>query len=278
MISGSLPGVSSGEATAWRIVFVVLAVAAALSPSERRRRLLAQLRRIVRSPRLVLIVCLGAGILWLQLWVFVWAPANHRTQDVALGYFLLPLVMVLVGRVFFGDRLTGWQRAAVVLAAAGVAAELIMTRSIGWPVLLVAGLYPVYFGLRRWFDLDRLEVFLLETTLLLVPSIALILIGATGPAAVDRGATWLPLLVMAALSGVAMLLYILASQLLTLGLFGLLGYVEPVLLLAAAVVLGERLAPADALVYGPIALALALLGIGTWRAAGRRDGERRRRS
>ncbi|MGO3885860.1 MAG: EamA family transporter [Mycetocola sp.] len=203
--------------------------------------------------------------MWFQLWVFMWAPANQRTQEVALGYFLLPLVMVMIGRFVFGDRLTSWQRAAVISASVGVAAELVISRSLGWPVLLVAGLYPVYFGLRRWFDLDRLSVFFIEIVLLMIPATALIIGSFVGGDATRTGDHWAPLLTMAALSGVAMMLYILASQRLTLGLFGLLSYLEPVLLLCAALVLGESLTSSDAFVYGPIALALVLLSIGTWR-------------
>lgn len=198
-----------------------------------------------------------------QMWLFMWAPAHGRGQDVALGYFLLPLVMVLVGRIFFRDTLTGWQRLAVASAALGVTAEVFVTGSFGWPTLLVAGVYPVYFGLRRWFELDSIRVLFLESALLSVPAVGLIVHATAGRlAAHTQGVSYGALFALAALSGVAMTCYILAAQWLSLSLFGLLSYLEPVLLLVAAVLLGERLVPADALVYGPIGLALVFLALG----------------
>lgn len=266
-LAGSLQGVTAAEATAWRVLFILLALAGAVILTRGGKLLTAQVRRILEAPIRVLVLITTSGILWAQMWLFMWAPANGRGQEVALGYFLLPLVMVLVGRVFFRDVLTGWQRLAVAAAACGAAAEVFMTGSIGWPTLVVAGLYPVYFGLRRWFRLDSFRVLLLESVLLIVPAIAMIGYHAWARSQPDAApASWTPLLLMATLSGVAMTLYILAAQWLSLSLFGLMSYLEPVLLLCAAVLLGEALVPGDALVYGPIALALVFLGLGALHA------------
>lgn len=266
LLGGRLEGFSPEETTAWRVLFVLAAVLPIVLAAPRRAAQRDATLRVLRSPRLLLVVLVNAAILGLQLWVFMWGPANGQTQAVALGYFLLPLAMVVVGRVLFGDRLSGWQRAAVLAALVGVVAKIVLTRSLDWPAILIVVLYPVYFALRRRTGLGDLHGFVLEIALLTAVALPVVVHGLLGHAA--RGG--LPpaageLLLVAVLSGAAMTLYILASQWLPMPVFGLLSYLEPVLILVAALLLGERLAPGDAVVYGPVAIALALLACGTLR-------------
>jgi chloramphenicol-sensitive protein RarD len=77
------------------------------------------------------------------------------------------------------------------------------------------------------------------------------------------------LAVVGLLGGIGMMLYLGASTMLTMPVFGLLTYVEPVLLVGVAFVLGERMQGADAVVYGILAVALALLAVEGFRAARR---------
>lgn len=260
LLGAHLGGFTSEEVTGWRVVFIVLALASVHIPRRQRIEFVADAKRIFTSLPHILVLLVCTVIMWFQLWVFMWGSANGHTQDIAMGYFLLPLVMVLVGRALFRDVMSLWQRAAVISAAVGVAAQLVVTHAVGWPVLLIAGLYPVYFALRRWFDMDTTHVFLMEALLLLIPATIFIASGAFVVG--EAPASTFTLLLVVALSGIAMTLYILASTWLPLGLFGLLSYLEPVLLLGAAVVLGYVLSPSDAFIYGPILLALVFLIIG----------------
>lgn len=249
------------ETTAWRVLFILIALLAVLAPARSRAQLKAVAGRIVRSPRLIAIVLVNSAIMGVQLWVFMWGPANGHAQDIAFGYFLLPLVMVVVGRVFFRDRLRTLQWAAVAAAVVGVLAQAVIAGGVNWPVLIIAGLYPVYFALRRWAGIDSMHVFLIEIILLVVPAVAVIIASHAGDPARGIPDTWPAVLLMAALSAVAMICYILASRLLPLSLFGLLSYLEPVLVLGASLLLGEQLTSADAFVYVPIVVALVLLGL-----------------
>lgn len=256
------------ETTAWRVLFLLLALGAVHASSSARRRLKTITKRIARSPKLIVIVLINAAIMWVQLWVFMWGPANGHAQDIAFGYFLLPLVMVVVGRIFFHDRLRPLQWWAVAAAVVGVLAQAIIAGGVNWPVLIIAGLYPIYFALRRWTGIDSMQVFFIEIILLVVPAVIVLVVPyAADP---DRGipTTWPAVLLMAILSAAAMICYILASRLLPLSLFGLLSYLEPVLVLGASLLLGEILGVADVFVYVPIVIALVLLGL---------SGRRRRR-
>ena len=62
----------------------------------------------------------------------MWAPLNGRSLDVSLGYFLLPLTMVLTGRLVYGERLSRLQQIAVLFAALGVLNELYQAGGFSW--------------------------------------------------------------------------------------------------------------------------------------------------
>src|SRR3546814_18995779 len=85
----------------------------------------------------------------MQLWLFAWAPLNQKGLDVSMGYFLLPMVMVLLGRLFYGERLSRVPTMAVLVAAVGVSHELWRSGSFSWATALVMFGSTPYFMLRR---------------------------------------------------------------------------------------------------------------------------------
>jgi chloramphenicol-sensitive protein RarD len=185
---------------------------------------------------------------------------------VSLGYFLLPLAMVLAGRLVFGERLSRLQLAATVLAACGMAWELLRVGGLAWPTWVVVLGYPGYFVLRRklhtntlaghWLDVLLLTPVCLWLALRVLPQ------GISGWSAI-QGEPALHLLVplLGVLSAVALALYMAASRLLPLGLFGLLSYVEPLLLVLAALLMGERIQPGQEPMYALIGAGVLLLAL-----------------
>ncbi|TXI48009.1 MAG: EamA family transporter RarD, partial [Mycobacterium sp.] len=81
--------------------------------------------RVKKKPVLLLGIAAASVLITAQLWVFSWAPLNGRAMQVALGYFLLPLVLVVVGRLLYRDRMTWWQWIAAGVALVGVLYELL---------------------------------------------------------------------------------------------------------------------------------------------------------
>ncbi|MBS0466245.1 MAG: EamA family transporter RarD, partial [Proteobacteria bacterium] len=133
----------------------------------RRVRLLA--RRVQRQPWFAIGLLASAALLGVQLWLFLWAPLHGRALPVSLGYFLLPLVMVLAGRLLYREQLTRLQWLATLLAGLGVAHELLRAGGMSWETWLVAAGYTVYFVLRRQLATDHLGGHWLDM-LLLVPA------------------------------------------------------------------------------------------------------------
>ncbi|MBP1316700.1 EamA family transporter RarD [Herbaspirillum huttiense F1] len=247
---------------AWRILITLLCVLGLLAWRGELPRLRAAMAELLASPARIALLVLMAALLALQQWLFLWGSVNGRALEVSLGYFMLPLSMVLVGRFHYGEKMDLLQRLAVLCACVGVAHELWMTRAFSWPTLAVALGYPPYFMLRRRIRLDSMLIFAVELMVLALPSLlALGLSPATGPT-LRTPAMWLLLPGLGILSMIALTSYLRAGKLLPMGLFGILGYVEPVLLvLVAMAVLGESLQLAQLGTYVPIWLSVLLTAL-----------------
>lgn len=217
--------------------------------------------RLCREPLLLAACPLAAALIGVQWGLFLWAPLAGRMLEVSMGYFLLPLALVLTGRLFYGERLRPLQRLAVTCAILGVLHELWRTQAFSWLTLITALGYPPYMMLRRWMRLDALSGFVLE--MLILAPLAIWLIIAYGPpdAFANKPQLWWLVPGMALIGTLAFASMMASSRLLPLGLFGILSYVEPVLLFAVALlVLGETFDAAQWLTYLPIWLAVLLVG------------------
>lgn len=257
---------------AWRILWTAPGAMVLLAL----RRRVPEFRRLaacaLASWRIALTLPVAAGLLGVQLWVFLWAPLHGRMLEVSLGYFLLPLTMVLVARVYYRERLDPVQWLAVTCAALGVAHELWATHAFSWPTLLVALGYPPYFVLRRKIDADSLALFAVEMLLLFPVAVVMVATSPSAGAAFGRVALWGVLLPgLGVISTLGLSCYLMASRLLPMALFGILGYVEPVLIVVVVVtLLGETLSTQQIATYLPIWIALALTGlhsVSRWRDA-----------
>lgn len=269
----------SGESIfAWRVVLGLPALALLITRARGWGEIRLVAGRLRHDVKLWLLLILSAALIGVQLLIFVWAPLHQRGLDVSLGYFLLPLVMVVVGRVFYQERLTRVQAVAVSIAAIGVAHELWRVDSFSWVTALVMFGYPPYFMLRRkmrigsfctlWFDM-----------LFILPVALLILHGQ--PMSVMEQFLRFPSLLgkvplLGLISSAALVAYIAASRLLPLGLFGILSYVEPVLLFwVAFLFLGETMEWQAWLTYIPIWIGVLLMmaeGLTKWLQEHRRSG------
>ena len=260
----------ANEIFAWRVIATVPVLATLIAVFGWWREVRDIAVRLARRPILVLVVVLDGLLLSLQLWLFGWAPQTGHGLELALGYLLMPLAMVVVGVVLHRERLAPLRRAAVAAAALGVTAAIVVAGGLSWATIAVAVGYPVYFAIRRRAGLDSIGAFCFELAVLVPAAIVL----ALQPSSLAVLAAYLQLgwgiLLLGVIGGVALVLYLVASRLLSFGVFGLLSYLEPVLLvLVAVLLLGESLTLTDVFVYGPIVLALVLLGLETARRPSR---------
>ena len=246
------------EIFGWRMLLTVPCATLFMLISGDWKLVRALAARLRQQPALFFGLLLSSVLLGAQLLIFMWAPLHGRSLEVSLGYFLLPLSMILTGRVVYGEHLSYLQKIAAAFAMIGVGHELWRLGSFSWETLLVAGGYPLYFVLRRRLKTDNLGGLWFDMLFML--PIGLWFIANGHPLAIQQTPIlYLLIPVLGIISASALVSYIIASRLLPFSLFGLLSYVEPVLLVGVALLLGESISRDEMLTYIPIWIAVGVL-------------------
>ena len=197
---------------------------------------------LVRVPTTLLWSAAATILLSLNWGVFVYAVFSGRATEASLGYFMVPLLTIMVGKVVFHETLGPAQRVAIVLAVFAVALQLISYGSLPWISLVVAASFSLYAAIRKKIEADTMQGLFIET--LCMAPFALAWLWMTGGA--GMGQHGLKVDVFLLLAGIytatPLLTYIAASRLLPLNIVGLISYLGPSLqLLVAQTVLGESI-------------------------------------
>ena len=195
-----------------------------------------------------------------QYWIFVWAPANGETLNLALGYFTMPIVMVLIGCFYYKDSLTKLQKVACYFALAGTIYTYVLASGLSWVVLVVALGYPVYFMFRKTNPMPT-DIGLAVDHIMMLP---LAIFGMFYLYPVDHfmnlpTTSYLYYLGLAVVSVTPMLLYLFAYSKLPVSLFGLMGYVEPTFIFIVGLLIGDNIALHEVPTYLLISFALIAL-------------------
>lgn len=256
----------SQQTFGWRILATLPFLSLFIYYTGELDNIIAIYRRLCTRPLLILALLLTSALSSLQLWLFLWGPIHGRGLQVSLGYFLLPMVLVLFGCIFFKEKLSKFQLLSVILAALGVGSALWRQGSIAWETIVVALGYALYFLLRKKLRTDNLGGFWWDLVLCL--PVAIYFINSQDNAwsnLVLHPALLFVVLGLGLLSSIGLGSYILASRHLPLILFGLLSYLEPVLLALASMLLGESIKPEEWWTYIAIwAAVLVLVVEGAW--------------
>ena len=257
-----LKPLDSEQTFAWRMLSTLPFLTVFMWWSGDFNRIAEIFQRVIKQPKMLLWLLCSSFLCTTQLWLFLWGPINGRGLEVSLGYFLLPLVMVLVGCLLYKEKLSTWQIAAIGLALLGVSHEIWRIGYMAWETAYIAVAYPLYFFLRRVFKTDHLGGFWWDLALVIPVAIYLAFMHSDSLSVIAH----FPHLIWAViglgfLSCLGLGSYMLASRYLPFVIFGLLSYLEPVLLAFASMMLGERIAHDEWLTYVPIWLAVLLLVI-----------------
>lgn len=202
--------------------------------------------------------------------LFIWAVQSHRVLQASLGYFVNPLVTVLLGVVVLGERLRRPQMVAVVIAAAGVLLMALQKGALPWLSLVLAITFAAYGLLRKTAPVDALVGLLVETVLLVPIAFAYIALreraGVGAMSSAGSGARLALLVCAGPVTALPLLFFTAAARRLPLSTLGILQYLSPTLqFLLAVFVFGERLTAVDLVAFGAIWAALLLFTL-----AGRR--------
>ena len=222
-------------------------------------------QKIKKNPPLIFILLLLALNTGVQLWLFMWAPNNGQAIPVSIGYLLLPIVAVALGKIVFKEHFTLLKWLSLIFAIIGVGINIILTGDFSWGTLVSGIGYPLYITLRRYFDINNLATFFIE--LLLVTPFALYFISQTEmqPILIENHYLYAILALFGLVNGVAFIAYIASSNLLPVNVLGLLGYMEPLVMLAISFIIGESLDSKSYILMICLSLAITLLTIDNFR-------------
>ena len=143
----------------WSVMFLILVVSVL--------NYWDKIKRILIQPKLILILVVTSTLLGFNWGLFIWAINNNHMLDASLGYYINPLLNVLLGMVFLNERLRKLQGAAVALAFTGVLLQLISFGSFPIVAFSLATSFALYGLLRKKLQVDALPGILIEALILL---------------------------------------------------------------------------------------------------------------
>jgi len=219
----------------------------------------------LRSPRTLAMAALTACLIALNWLVYVWAIAAGRAVETALGYYINPLVSVMLGALLLGERLTRAQIVAVALAAVAVAILTVDAGGLPWVSLTLAISFAAYGFFKKTLPVGPSQGFFLEVAILGLPALAwLAYLQVIGTAHfVPSRMTDVALLLFAGpATALPLILYAFGAKLLRIATLGLMQYIVPTMIaLIAIFVFGEPFGPVRLLAFALIWIALAIY---TW--------------
>jgi chloramphenicol-sensitive protein RarD len=251
----SLGDVGAVEIVAHRVVWTVVLVGIGVLSSRGPAAVVAA----VGSWRRLGILVVTTLLVTVNWTVFIWAVVNSRLVEASLGYFINPLVNVLLGVLVLHERLSRGRMLAVAIAAAGVGSLVVSYGTVPWVALSLALSFGFYALVRKKAAIDPVIGLLVETALLL-PAALGYLLWLGGDGAFGHGWGESTLLVLAGpMTAVPLVLFMFGATRLTMTTLGLLQYVGPTgQLLLGVLVYGEAFTRNHAITFACIWVALAV--------------------
>ncbi|QFT32755.1 EamA family transporter RarD [Roseibium porphyridii] len=227
-----------------------------------------EVREVFRQPNVLKGLCASASFIAVNWLVFVWAIANEQVLDVSLGYFINPLVSIVVGLVVLHERLSIGQGIAVGIAALAVLMQAVLAGGLPWVSLVLAFSFAGYGYVRKVTPVKATPGMFVETLLLMpLASLYVILCISWGEDALVLND--LPVLLALAGTGIVTALPLIffssAARRLPLFMLGLMQYMAPSMhFLMAVYVWGEPLDPTKLMAFALIWLALVVFTFDSW--------------
>ncbi|UVS82660.1 EamA family transporter RarD [Actinokineospora sp. UTMC 2448] len=247
------------EVLAHRVAWSLAAVGALLMAARRWRAL----RNVLRSPRTLAYVAIGAVVIGANWVIFIWGVNNGHVVEVSLGYFINPLVTILMGVLLLGERLRPVQWAALAIAFVAVVQLTLDYGTLPWLALALAASFATYGLMKKKADIGAVEGLALETALL-VPLAGnyLVFLHTTGGGTFG-GNGWPHALLLAGtglITVVPLLLFGGAATRVPMATLGLLQYVTPTLqFILGLVVFREQMTTARWIGFAMVWAALLLI-------------------
>ena len=217
--------------------------------------------RAVASPRNLAILTLTSGLIVFNWGFYVWSIEAGRTLESSLGYFINPLLNVVMGYLFLGERFTLPQKIALALASVAVVIQTVALGHVPWLGLMLASTFCLYGFLRKTISVGPTQGFLIEVAIVTLP-----LLGAEAwlfsrGEALFGSSTYNTLMLMGCgvMTAAALMLFAASIRRIRYSTAGLLQYISPSLVFLTAVfVFGEPMSTLKLISFIIIWVALAI--------------------
>ncbi len=256
--------VPSVEFVAWRIVWTLPICLLIVWV----RRQGPQLRAAIADLKSLRWLALSATLIAVNWFVYVWAIQENHVYAASLGYYINPLINVLLGTVLLGETLNRTQWVAVGLAALGVALLLDGALTTLWISLTLAFSFGIYGMVRKQVPVGALPGLTIESGLLLLPSI-----GIAAWYAMEQGSSFAvspqlsgAIVLGGVLTAIPLLMFAIAAKRMPYSTLGFIQFLAPsIVFVLGLTVFDQPLLPAQAACFGFIWAAAALFGWDLWR-------------
>jgi chloramphenicol-sensitive protein RarD len=246
------------EVLAHRIIWSLVFISVVVTVGRRWRGVGA----LLRTPRTAGLIAVGAVLIAINWGTYIYGVESDRVVETSLGYFINPLVTVLLGVFVLGERLRPVQWGAIAVGTLAVAVLTVDYGHVPYLALVLASSFGLYGLVKKRLSVPAVDGLLLESAALVVPAlVTLALLGVRGVATFGQvSAAHTVLLVLGGLvTAVPLLLFAGAANRMPLSAIGLLQYLAPILQLACGVlVFGEPMPAARLAGFGLVWLALAI--------------------
>lgn len=236
------------------------------------RRQWPEVSRALHHRRMMGWLALSALLIALNWFAYIWAIHDERIFETSLGYYINPLTNMLVGVLFFHERLGRLQSLAVALATTGVLVLVVSGGQVPWVGLFLAFSFTGYAVIRKKVVIGAMPGLFVETLLLL--PFALTWLGwlyASGTSTFAAGSTWLNFWLMMAgpITALPLLCFTVAARRLPLTLIGFMQFLAPTLQFCTGIYYGEPLTSAHIVCFGFIWLAVIVFSLDVARSSRR---------
>ena len=261
LLSDIAPGEILIQRILWSSIFLLLLVVVMRKSS--------QLISICKQPKIIGKLMISASLLAVNWFLFIWAVNNDHLLDASLGYYINPLFNVLLGVLFFHERLRRNQLIAVGLALSGVLIQLITLGTLPIISLALASSFAFYGLIRKKMQIDSFIGLLVESLLMLPIAIVywLFFVESNTSNMANNSVNLNIMIVLIGLVTTAPLLcFTAAAKRLNLSTLGFFQYMGPsIMFLLATFYYQEQIQTAELMTFVFIWAALALYSADSWK-------------
>lgn len=235
-----IESVAAEEILAHRIIWSFMFMLFVLGISKRLGQLLAEWKRLLHQPKSFIFLIIASLLISINWFLYIWAVNHDHIIETSLGYYINPLISILLGMVVLKERLNFWQLFSVALAAAGVTILTVQFGSFPWVAISLAVSFGIYGLAKKTANFDA-AIGLTMETLVITPLALIYLLFLQVNGSISFGSSSLSdsLLLMGAGIATAMPLLYFAkgARLIPLSMLGFLQYISPTISLCIGVFL-----------------------------------------